>query len=180
MQKEVLSGLRAGDALLLSGDLYTARDAAHKRLFDLLRKGRKIPIDLRSVILYYTGPTPTPPGRPIGSAGPTTAGRMDSYTPFLLERGLRAMIGKGPRSNEVKDAIKKYGAVYMAAIGGLGAYLGRCVTSCKVVAFRELGPEAIYRLGVKDFPVVVINDGTGGDFYEATLKRWSRAGRIRR
>ena len=166
--------LRAGDEVLLSGAILTARDAAHERLAGMIAAGEPLPIDLTGETIYYCGPTPARPGRPIGSAGPTTASRMDPYTPALLERGVRGMIGKGRRSATVKEAITRYGAVYFAAVEGTAALLGRCVQSAEVVAFPDLGAEAIYRLTVERFPVIVANDGRGGDLYEDGRARYRR------
>lgn len=166
--------LRVGEQVLLSGSILTGRDAAHQRLVALLDRGEPLPVSLKDEILFYVGPTPAPPGRPIGAAGPTTAGRMDAYAPRLIaECGLRGMIGKGVRSPAVREACRRYGAVYFAAIGGLGALLGRCVTAAEVVAYPELGPEAIYRLTVVDFPVFVINDTYGGDAYAEGRARYA-------
>jgi fumarate hydratase subunit beta len=166
--------LRAGDEILLSGVVYTARDAAHERLASLLKEGKPFPVDLRGQVIYYCGPTPARPGRPIGSAGPTTASRVDIYTPALIAYGVRGMIGKGRRSPEVREAIKKFRAVYFGAIEGTAALLGERVREAKVVAFSDLGPEAIYRLVVEDFPVVVVNDGVGRDLYENGRARFRR------
>jgi len=157
--------LKAGDEVLLSGELYTARDQAHKRLVDLLKKGRPLPVDLRGAVLYYCGPTAARPGRIIGSCGPTTSSRMDAFTPALLEAGAAAMIGKGCRSPEVIQAIRKYGAVYFIAAGGAGAYLSTKVKKATVAGFTDLGPEAVYRLEVKDFPVMVGVDAKGRSIY---------------
>jgi len=157
--------LRAGDRVLLSGELFTARDAAHARLVDLIADGRPLPFRTEGSVIYYTGPAPTPPHRSMGSAGPTTSGRMDPYTPQLLAQGIRATVGKGTRSREVIAAMQKYGAVYLAAVGGAGALIARCVKEVEVIAYPELGPEAIRRLVVEDFPAVVINDVRGGDLY---------------
>ncbi|MHB9124318.1 MAG: Fe-S-containing hydro-lyase [Armatimonadota bacterium] len=169
---EDVSSLRAGDSLLLSGVVYTARDAAHKRLYELLEAGEPLPVDLRGQVIYYVGPTPASPGRVIGSAGPTTSGRMDAYTPALLAYGVKGMIGKGSRSPEVKEAIVKYGAVYFGATGGAGALLAERIVKAEVAAYEDLGPEAIYRLVVRDFPVVVKNDSHGGDLYEQGVRMW--------
>lgn len=160
--------LRAGQAVLLSGTILTGRDAAHRRLVELLDRGEPLPVSLRDAILFYVGPTPAPPGLPVGAAGPTTSGRMDAYAPRLIaECGLRGMIGKGARSAAVRQACREYGAVYFGAIGGLGALLGQCVTAAEVIAYPELGPEAIYRFTVSDFPLLVVNDMVGGDAYAA-------------
>ncbi len=173
--EEMARGLRAGDAVSLSGIILTGRDAAHRRMVELLDRGEALPVELRDQIIFYVGPTPAPPGRPIGSAGPTTAGRMDSYAPRIIaDCGLRGMIGKGARNAAVRDACRVYGAVYFGAIGGLGALLGDCITSAEIVAYPELGPEAIYRLTVRDFPLLVVNDCHGGDAYEAGRARWEK------
>jgi fumarate hydratase subunit beta len=166
LNEKTISDLKAGDRVLLSGSLYTARDAAHKRTVEALNRGEPPPFDVKGQTLYYVGPSPAPPGRVIGSAGPTTSTRLDEYTPRLLAAGLKGMIGKGPRSAEVKDAMKKYHAVYMAAIGGAGALISKSIIKSEVVAYADLGPEAVLRLEVKDFPVTVINDIYGGDLYE--------------
>ncbi len=157
--------LHCGDRCLLSGVIYTARDAAHKRLCELLAQGKPLPIDLTDAVIYYVGPTPTPPGRVIGSAGPTTAGRMDAYAPALIAHGLTGMIGKGSRSPEVIEAMHRHGAVYLGAVGGCGALLSRCVKSCRVVAYPDLGPEAIHRLEVENLPLTVLSDPHGKTLY---------------
>jgi len=165
LTEKTLEELKAGDNLLLSGVLYVARDAAHRRMIDTLDRGEPLPFDIKGQTLYYMGPSPAPPGRIIGSAGPTTSTRMDSYTPRLLAAGLKGMIGKGVRSKEVKDVMKKHRAVYLAAIGGIGALISKSIIKSEVVAYADLGPEAVLRLEVKDFPVTVINDIHGGDLY---------------
>jgi fumarate hydratase subunit beta len=165
--------LRIGDRVLLSGVIYSARDAAHKRLVALIKEGKPLPFDLQGQVIYYMGPSPAPPGRPIGAAGPTTSYRMDPYAPELIAKGLKGMIGKGARSPEVKEAMKKYGAVYFAAIGGAGALMSQSILSAEVIAYPELGPEAIRRLEVKDLPIVVANDIYGGDLYEEGVKRYA-------
>jgi fumarate hydratase subunit beta len=170
-----IAGLKAGDNLLLSGVLYVARDAAHKKMLETLDRGQPLPFDIKGQTLYYMGPTPAPPGRVIGSAGPTTATRMDTYTPRLLAAGLKGMIGKGVRSQTVKDAMKKEKAVYLAAVGGAGALISKTIVKAEVVAYPELGPEAILRLEVKDFPATVINDIYGGDLYVEGKKKYSKA-----
>lgn len=157
--------LRSGDVVYLTGVIYTARDAAHKRLMDLLDAGRALPFDLKGSVIYYVGPSPAPEGRPIGSAGPTTSYRMDTYAPRLHALGSKASIGKGKRSDEVKQALKEHGAVYFGATGGAGALLSLCITAAEVIAFEELGAEAIRKLTVKDLPLLVINDSLGGDLY---------------
>jgi fumarate hydratase subunit beta len=162
---EVVEGLRVGDRVLISGVIYTARDAAHKRLVEVIEKGGELPIDLKGAIIYYVGPTPAKPGQVIGSAGPTTSYRMDPYTPKLLEMGLKATIGKGQRSKEVKEALKKFKAVYFVAVGGAGALLSRRIKKAEVVLYEDLGPEAVRRLEVEDFPVIVGNDAFGGDIF---------------
>ncbi|RQD73660.1 MAG: Fe-S-containing hydro-lyase [Candidatus Syntrophonatronum acetioxidans] len=174
LQDKEVRELKRGDRLLLSGTLYTARDAAHKRLLEAMEKGKELPIALEGQIIYYTGPTPPPPGKVIGSAGPTTSTRMDSLTIPLLERGLKGMIGKGSRSQEIKKALQKFGALYMAAVGGAGAFLSQKIKTAELVAFEDLGPEAIYQLKVEDFPVVVINDVYGGDLYEEGKAQYAR------
>lgn len=166
LTERTISDLKAGDAVLLSGVIYTARDAAHKRMIEALGQGKPLPFDIGGQTLYYVGPSPAPPGRVIGSAGPTTSTRMDEFTPRLLAAGLKGMIGKGPRSAEVKEAMKKYHAVYFAAVGGAGALLSKCIVKSEVVAYADLGPEAVLRLEVKDFPATVINDIYGRDLYE--------------
>ena len=170
-----VAALRAGDRVLLSGTIYTARDAAHARLVALLEKGAPPPFPLEGQVIYYVGPTPARPGQPIGSAGPTTSGRMDPYTPALLAAGLRGMIGKGSRSAEVREEMARCGAVYFAATGGAGALLAQRVRSAEVVAWEDLGPEAVRRLVVEDFPLVVIDDVRGNDLYEEGAARY-RAG----
>ncbi|MBR6917634.1 MAG: Fe-S-containing hydro-lyase [Clostridia bacterium] len=157
--------LSAGDTVYLTGTILVARDAAHKRLYELIAKGEKLPVDLRGQTVYYMGPSPARPGRVIGSAGPTTSSRMDKYTPALLDLGLRAMIGKGRRSEEVKEAAAQHGAVYLAAVGGAGALLSGCITECETVCYDDLGAEAIRRITVKDFPCIVALDTKGGDVY---------------
>ncbi len=173
---EVVERLRAGDRVLITGTLYTARDAAHARLADRIRRGEPLPFDLKGQIIYFVGPTPAPPGRPIGSAGPTTSYRMDPYSPLLVAHGLKAMIGKGRRSAEVREALRRHRAVYLGAVGGAGALLSKRIVAAEVVAYEDLGPEAIRRLEVRDFPAVVINDVHGGDLYEEGRKRYAREG----
>jgi len=164
---DMLRTLRAGDRVLLSGTVYTARDAAHKRLCALLDAGEALPFPLPGSVIYYVGPTPAPPGRVIGSAGPTTAGRMDAYAPRLLDLGQSAMIGKGMRSPEVVDAIRRNGAVYFAALGGAGALMGECVRSARVICWEDLGCEAVRELQVCDMPLIVAVDSLGGNLYES-------------
>ena len=162
---EIVKDLRAGDNLLLTGVIYVARDTAHKRMIEALDQGKPLPFDIKGATVYYMGPSPARPGRVIGSAGPTTSGRMDAYAPRLMAEGIKGMIGKGLRSRAVKDAMVKYKAVYLGAIGGAGAIISRSIKKSEVVAYEELGAEAIRRLEVEDFPVTVINDIYGGDLY---------------
>ncbi len=166
LSDEDVSKLKAGDIVYLSGKIYTARDAAHKRLVDLIEKGEKLPFDLKGSVIYFVGPTPPKPGEPIGSAGPTTSYRMDSYSPTLIKHGQKGMIGKGKRNQAVKDACKEHKAVYFGATGGAGALIAKAIKSAKVIAYEELGPEAIRELEVEEFPVTVINDTHGNDLYE--------------
>lgn len=170
-----VEGLNMGDRVLLNGIIYTGRDAAHKRLYDLLKEGKELPFDIRGQIIYYVGPTPAKPGQVFGSAGPTTSYRMDAYAPALIEKGLKGMIGKGMRSDAVKEAMKKGKAVYFAATGGAGALLAKKVKKAEVVAYEDLGPEAIRRLEVEDLPVIVINDVRGNDLYIEGEKRYRKA-----
>lgn len=172
LTEEKVKDLKAGDSVLLSGVIYTARDAAHKRLVDLLDKGEQLPIDVKDTIIYYVGPTPAKPGHPIGSAGPTTSYRMDPYAPRLLDIGLKGMIGKGLRSKEVVDSMKKNKAIYFAAIGGAAALMGRSIKKAEVVAYEDLGSEAIRRLEVEDLPVVVVIDSEGNNLYEQGQKQY--------
>ena len=172
LSEETIKDLKAGDNLRLSGVLYVARDAAHRRMIESLDRGEALPFDIKGQTLYYMGPSPATPGRVIGSAGPTTSTRMDAYTPRLLAAGLKGMIGKGVRSPEVRDAIKKYRAVYMAAIGGAGALISKTIIRSEVVAYPDLGPEAVLKLEVKDFPVTVINDIYGGNLYVEGKKKY--------
>ncbi len=157
--------LRAGDYVYLSGTIYTARDAAHKRMYEALERGEQLPFAMENNVIYYMGPSPARPGKPIGSAGPTTSGRMDKYTPTLLDLGLKGMIGKGKRNQAVRDAIVRNGAVYFAAVGGAGALLSQSILSSAVIAYEDLGTEAIRRLEVKHFPVIVVMDAQGNSFY---------------
>ena len=169
---EALQTLKAGDKVLISGTIYTARDAAHKRMIDLLERGEQLPFDLQGQIIYYTGPTPPKPDMVIGAAGPTSSYRMDPYTPKLIEKGLKGMIGKGPRGNAVISAIRKHKAAYFAATGGVAALLSRTVKTCQVVAYEDLGPEAIHKLEVEHFPAIVINDIEGNDLYRDGKKQY--------
>ena len=164
--KEEIQDLRAGDYVYLTGTIYTARDAAHKRMYEALERGEKLPFDVKNNTIYYMGPSPAREGRPIGSAGPTTASRMDKYAPSLLDLGLIGMIGKGKRNPAVHEAIVRDKAVYFAAVGGAGALLSKCITSSEVIAYDDLGTEAVRKLTVKDFPVIVVIDSDGRDLYE--------------
>ncbi|MBM4273046.1 MAG: Fe-S-containing hydro-lyase [Deltaproteobacteria bacterium] len=176
LRDEDVEQLEIGDRVLVSGVIYTARDAAHKRLIDLLDAGKPLPMEIKGQILYYVGPSPARPGRVIGAAGPTTAYRMDSYAPTLIKLGLKAMIGKGKRSPEVIAAMMEHKAVYLGATGGAGALISQCIKAAEVVAFPELGPEAIHRLVVEDLPTIVINDCRGRDLYEVGVAKYRRAG----
>lgn len=169
---ERIHTLKAGDQVLLSGKVYTARDAAHKRMIEQLSEGKQLPFSITNQVIYYVGPTPAKENHIIGSAGPTTSERMDKYTPQLLEAGLKGMIGKGYRNQEVISAIRKYKAVYFAAIGGSGALLARTITSNEVIAYEDLGTEAIRKLTIKDFPAIVINDCYGNDWYKQAVERF--------
>lgn len=171
---EAIRKLHAGDTVLLSGVIYTARDAAHARLCAALDEGRELPVDLRGQTIFYAGPSPTPPGRPCGSIGPTTSMRMDAYTPRLLRYGVNAMIGKGGRGEAVTRAIREHGAVYFAAIGGCAAYMAACIESLEVVAYDDLGPESIKRLTVRNLPLTVAIDAQGADAYELGRERYRR------
>ncbi len=166
LDDEKVMSLRCGDKVFLTGKIYTARDMAHKRMVSAIKRGKKTPFDLKGSVIYYAGPTSTPPGRPIGSVGPTSSYRMDRYAPFLYSLGVKATIGKGKRNKEVKEALKKYRAVYLGTIGGVGALLSLCIKKAKVIAYEDLGPEAIYELEVEDFPTIVINDAYGEEIYE--------------
>lgn len=173
MDKEDAVNLRAGDYVYISGTIYTARDAAHKRMYEALEKGEPLPLDLKGNIIYYMGPSPARDGRAIGSAGPTTASRMDKYAPALLDLGLIGMIGKGKRSEAVREAIVKNGAVYFAAVGGAGALLSKAIVSSEVIAYDDLGTEAIRRLEVEDFPVIVVIDSEGNNLYETAVNEYA-------
>lgn len=165
-------GFRAGDQVLLNGIIYVARDSAHKKIIETIERGDKPPFELKGATVYYMGPSPVRPNVVIGSAGPTTSGRMDKYTPELLKRGLKGMIGKGFRSAEVKKAIIEYKAIYFAALGGCGALIAECIKECEVIAFSELGPEAVCRIRVENFSAIVVNDIYGGDAYEEGRKKY--------
>ncbi len=172
--KQQAERLRTGDSVLITGTLITARDAAHARIAQAIEEGTALPFDPAGQVLFYVGPTPAPPGKPIGSAGPTTASRMDPYAPLLIERGLSAMIGKGRRSPEVKASMLEHGCIYFGAVEGHAALLAQCVTSSEVIAYADLGAEAIRRLEVVDFPALVVNDLQGGDQYESGPRQWRR------
>ena len=172
--KETAKTLHAGDYVYITGTIYTARDAAHKRMQETLQRGEALPLEMKGNVIYYMGPSPAREGRPIGSAGPTTASRMDKYAPEPLDLGLGAMIGKGKRSQEVKDAIVRNGSVYFAAVGGAGALLSKCILSSEVIAYDDLGTEAIRKLQVKDFPVIVVIDSEGNNLYETAILDYKR------
>lgn len=172
LSTEDIINLRSGDRIAISGYIYTARDTAHKRLMELIKSDRELPFPLKGQVIYYVGPSPAPPGRVIGSAGPTTSYRMDPYTPKLLEMGLKGMIGKGRRSDAVREAMVRYRAVYMAATGGAGALISRAVRESTTVAYEDLGPEAVRRLKVEMFPAIVVNDILGNDLYEEGQKQY--------
>ncbi len=174
LDPQVIEELRAGELVTLTGVVYTARDAAHHRLIEAMDCGEELPFDIRGQTIYYMGPTPSKPGQVIGAAGPTTSGRMDIYTPRLLAAGLKGMIGKGSRSNEVKDAIKKYKAIYFAEIGGTGALIAKSIKKAEVVAYEDLVPEAIMRLEVESFLAIVINDTHGGDLYADGMAKYRK------
>lgn len=172
ISKEELKTLKSGDYVYITGTIYTARDAAHKRMYETLQNQENLPIDIQDQIIYYMGPSPAREGRPIGSAGPTTASRMDKYTPQLLDLGMGAMIGKGKRTQDVIDAVIRNGAVYFAAVGGAGALLSKCITKSEVVAYDDLGTEAIRKLQVENFPVIVVIDSEGNNLYESAIKEY--------
>uniref|UniRef100_A0A7C1X236 Fe-S-containing hydro-lyase n=1 Tax=candidate division WOR-3 bacterium TaxID=2052148 RepID=A0A7C1X236_UNCW3 len=173
---EVVKNLHAGDAVTITGSIYTARDLPHQRLVAVLQNNETLPFDLRGAVIYYVGPSPAKPGRPIGSCGPTTSYRMDAYTPALLAAGLKGMIGKGNRSPAVIDALKKYCGVYFAAVGGAAALLAQRVRSARVIAYEELGPEALQELVVENLPVIVVNDCYGADLYQEGVRRYKKEG----
>lgn len=172
--EEVTKGLRAGDYVYISGTIYVARDAAHKRMMEVLDAGQQLPIDIKDATIYYMGPSPAREGRPIGSAGPTTASRMDKYAPRLLDLGEKAMIGKGKRTQEVIDAVVRNKAVYFAAVGGAGALLSKCIKKSEVVCYEDLGAEAIRKLEVENFPAIVVVDREGNNLYETAIQEYSR------
>ena len=175
LNDEVISKWRSGDKILISGIIYTGRDAAHKRLVELIDKGETLPFEVKGQIIYFVGPTPARPGRAVGSAGPTTSYRMDAYSPRLIEKGLKGMIGKGSRSKEVIEAMIKHKCVYMAAVGGAGALISKCIKSSEIIAYEDLGPEAIRKMEVEDLPVIVVNDTSGNDLYQEGVKKYRRA-----
>lgn len=172
ISNEDAKSLRAGDYVYITGTIYTARDAAHKRMYEALEKNQQLPIEMANNIIYYMGPSPAREGRPIGSAGPTTASRMDKYAPKLLDLGLKGMIGKGKRSQAVRDTIVRNGSVYFAAIGGAGAILSKCIKKSEVIAYDDLGTEAIRKLYVEDFPVIVVIDSEGNNLYETAIEKY--------
>jgi fumarate hydratase subunit beta len=174
LTEATIKDLRAGDSVLITGTIYTGRDLAHKRIFDSIQKGEPTPFDLKGAVIYYVGPSPAKPGKPIGSAGPTTSYRMDAYSPLLIEKGLRGMIGKGNRTKPVLDAITRYGAVYFAAVGGAAALIARSIKAAKTIAYPELGPESVQELSVEDFPAIVINDCHGADLYEQGVAQYRK------
>lgn len=174
LQEKDIEELRAGDYVYLTGTIYTARDAAHKRMYESMKKGETLPIELKGNVLYYLGPSPAREGQVIGSAGPTTSSRMDKYTPDMLDAGLKGMVGKGKRSTEVVEAIKRNHAVYFAAVGGAGALLAQCIKEAQVVAYEDLGTEAIRRLYIEDLPVIVAIDKEGNNLYETAAEKWKK------
>ena len=174
LMEEEIKDLKAGDYVYITGTIYTARDAAHKRMSEALAAGQNLPIDVKNNVIYYMGPSPAREGRPIGSAGPTTASRMDKYAPTLIDMGLKGMIGKGKRSEAVKDAIVRNEAVYFAAVGGAGALLSKAITESEVIAYDDLGTEAIRKLTVKDFTVIVVIDRHGNNIYETAINEFNR------
>jgi fumarate hydratase subunit beta len=174
LSSEDVQALKAGDPVLLNGIIYTGRDAAHKRIVDAMKQGGQPPFQLEGAVIFYVGPSPPPPGRPIGAAGPTTSYRMDAFAPYLIERGLKGMIGKGKRNEEVKAAMTEHKAVYFGAIGGAGALMAGAIKEAEVIAFEDLGPEAVRRLTVEDMPVVVVNDTHGADLYASGREAYKR------
>lgn len=174
LSDEVAKELKSGDYVYITGTIYTARDAAHKRMWEALEKGEELPIEMKNNIIYYMGPSPAREGRPIGSAGPTTASRMDKYAPKLLDLGLKGMIGKGKRSEQVKESIVRNGSVYFAAVGGAGAILSKAIKKSEVIAYDDLGTEAIRKLYVEDFPAIVVIDSQGNNLYETAIKEYAK------
>jgi len=175
LRRDEVRKLRAGDRVLLSGRMLTGRDAAHQRLYNLLVEGKELPVSIQDQTIFYVGPTPAPPGRVIGAAGPTTSYRMDKYAPLMMDRGLLGMVGKGLRSQEVKEAIVRNGAVYFGATGGSGALLSKCIKAARIVAYEDLGTEAVREIEVEEFPVIVIIDPEGNDLYEIGPARYAKA-----
>ena len=175
MTEEEARALKSGDSVLISGTVYTARDAAHKRMDETIKRGEKLPFDVKDNVIYYMGPSPARPGRAIGSAGPTTASRMDRYAPKLLDMGLRGIIGKGKRTDELKEAVMRNGAVYFAAVGGAGALLSKAIVSSEVIAYDDLGTEAIRKLEVRDFPAIVVMDSEGNDLYKTAPEEYRQS-----
>lgn len=171
---DVVSRLKSGDSVLITGVMYTGRDAAHKRMIDALNKGEQLPFDIKGQVIYYVGPSPAKPGRPIGSAGPTTSYRMDAFAPTLIKLGLKGMIGKGWRAKEVLDACKQYKAIYFGATGGAGALIARSIKKAEIIAYEDLGPEAVRRIEVEDFPAIVINDVYGNDLYVKGVEQYKQ------
>ena len=174
LSEEKVIQLKAGDLVKITGHIYAARDAAHRRIFELIKKGQDLPVELKGQIIFYAGPTPAKPGYPCGSVGPTTSYRMDSYTPPLLDRGLKGMIGKGLRSKEVIESIKKNKAIYFAAVGGTAALIARSVKKSEVIAYEDLGAEAVFRFYVKDFPAIVVIDSVGNNLYEIEPPKYKK------
>lgn len=175
LSEDVITRWKSGDKILINGAIYTGRDAAHKRLVELICQGAVLPFDVKGQIIYFVGPTPARPGRPVGSAGPTTSYRMDAYSPQLIAQGLKGMIGKGARSHEVIEAMKKYKCVYLTAVGGAGALISKRIKSSEIIAYGDLGPEAIRKMEVVDFPVIVVNDTLGNDLYQDGVKKYFRS-----
>lgn len=175
LTKKEAKTLKSGDYVTISGTVYTARDAAHKRMYEALERGEKLPFEIEGAVIYYMGPSPAREGRPIGSAGPTTASRMDKYTPRLLELGLQGMIGKGKRSEKVRQAVIRNEAVYLAAVGGAGALLSKCIKKSEIIAYEDLGTEAIRKLEVENFPAVVVIDSEGNNLYETAIRNYQKS-----
>ena len=173
LSKKDIEKLHCGDYVYITGTIYTARDAAHKRIMQMIEDGEKLPYDIENAVIYYAGPTPAPEGKPIGSCGPTTSGRMDKFAPKLLDMGLGGMIGKGERNQEVRDAVVRNGAVYLCAVGGAGALAAHCIKECEVIAFEDLGCESVKRLYIEDFPLIVANDCKGGDIFSEGRKEYA-------
>ncbi|MHB1414683.1 MAG: Fe-S-containing hydro-lyase [Chloroflexota bacterium] len=174
LSEEAAASLRAGDPVRIYGTIYVARDAAHRRLVEALGRGERLPFDPVGAVIYYMGPSPAKPGQVIGSAGPTTSYRMDPYTPTLLQQGVKGLIGKGSRSQAVKDALREHRAVYMAAVGGAAALIAKSIKEAEVIAYPDLGAEAVLKLRVDDFPAIVVNDSAGGDLYQQAREKWAR------